>query len=496
MSEKPGDPAGTNEDEIIPLAAGEPELEALPEETVQDSGEVDAGEGITIVGDPPGLTEVVVEGDLDDAIELPAAIDATGAPVDERPVDIIADEEQLASTSSVPVTERDPAGETMTLPESDSGPAPESEGSGWRSRLGSVFGKGSEEGTIDPGSPGDVEEGPERPAAAASTMMGIRGFFDPGMNGIDTRFLRYASGIAALVVFGLLLANQAGAALILASAVVPVLAVMLLTAHDVYERESNLLLVGVGAAGAVSGLVLGGIASWVTRGQWIDTGRLNFGAGGFGGQFAPGAAPFLVWLVVGILLPAAMVAGLAAAPLLLRRWPQFANEVMDGMILAGASAAGLSIGLAAVFWWPMVVGDGPLMDVRDWTLSIVGQALLRPLVITLSGALIGAGVWRYMLNPNGSLLLLAPSAAGVLGLMMLWIGSLALQPGGIWPEFLLVLCLAVLVFAAYRRTLDLAVAADRAAVGDAGERLVCPTCHQVTPVGAFCARCGSPLPGQ
>ncbi len=388
------------------------------------------------------------------------------------------------------------AGDTAALPGPAEADEPAAEGAGWKNRFGSLFGRTSDADADSDDLTGEVEPGPERPAAATTTLIGIRGFFDPGMNGIDTRFLRYTAAIATLLVLVLLLSNQAGGALILASAVVPILAVMLLTAHDVHERESNLLLTGVGIVGVVCGVVIGLIAAWVTRGQWIEGGHLNFGAGGFGGQFADGAAPFLVWLVVGILLPAAMVAGLAAAPLLLRRWPQFANEVMDGMILAGASAAGLAIGLAAVFWWPMVLGDGPLMDVRDWTLVILGQALLRPLVITLSGALIGAGVWRYMLNPGGSLLLLLPAASGVLGLMVLWIGSLATQPGGIWPEFLLVLALAVLVFAAYRRTLDLAVAADRTAVGATGERMVCPTCHQVTPVGAFCARCGQPLPTQ
>jgi hypothetical protein len=166
---------------------------------------------------------------------------------------------------------------------------------------------------------------------------------------------------------------------------------------------------------------------------------------------------------------------------------------MDGMILAGTSAAGLAIGTSSTFWWPMTSGDGPLMDVSEWTLTVAGQVLLRPLVITLSGALIGAGVWRYMLHPQGSVALILPAASGVLGIMVLALGSLATQPAGIWPEFLFTLVLAVVVFAVYRRTLDSATEADTAAMGERGERMICPHCHLITPVGAYCGRCGEPL---
>jgi uncharacterized paraquat-inducible protein A len=133
------------------------------------------------------------------------------------------------------------------------------------------------------------------------------------------------------------------------------------------------------------------------------------------------------------------------------------------------------------------------MDVSEWTLTIAGQVLLRPLVITLSGALIGAGVWRYMLHLSGSVALVLPAAGGVLGIMVLSLGSLALQPSGIWPEFLLTMILAVLIFAAYRKTLESSIETDAAAMGANGERMICPHCHLITPVGGFCGRCGKPL---
>jgi hypothetical protein len=243
----------------------------------------------------------------------------------------------------------------------------------------------------------------------------------------------------------------------------------------------------------VAGILLGTIAAWIVKSQWFDEGHLNFGAAGFGGKFATDNASFLVWFIVGLLLPAAIVAGLAAAPLLMRRWSQFTNEVMDGMILAGSSAAGVAIGLSSTFWWPMTYGRWSPDGVSEWTLAIAGQVLLRPLVITLSGALIGAGVWRYMLHPSGSVALVLPAAGGVLGIMALSLGSLALQPSGIWPEFLLTLVLAVLVFAAYRTTLESAIETDAAALGENGERMICPHCHLLTPVGGYCGRCGKSL---
>lgn len=243
------------------------------------------------------------------------------------------------------------------------------------------------------------------------------------------------------------------------------------------------------------GIVLSLLSTWIQVSQWFDTGVLNFGAAGFGGRFADeaGSAPFIVWSLVGLVMPAVAIAGIAGIPIGMRRWPQFRNEIMDGMILTGASAAGFSIGACVVYWWPMIAEPGPQTNVSDWTLSIIGVAILRSAVITLCGAMIGAGIWRYMITPATSVIVL-PAVGGVVGYLLLTFGSIQLQATGNWPEFLWIALLLAAVFVLYRRVLDRAVIADRRALGGNLGRLVCPSCHKVTPAGAFCARCGKPLP--
>lgn len=398
----------------------------------------------------------------------------------------------------------DPDDETTDGPPPEPGPAAASSRmpsffAGAASRLG--LGKpreGSDE--TGKGEEGDPESRDEQPRSRLDESRsrfteGVRSYLDPRLHMPNTIPHRRLVAVGLVLIVVCLLANSGGLALIVLSALVPLLIVITLTQHDVFEKESNLLVAAVGAGGAVVGIVLGWIATWVQSSQWFDTGVLNFGAAGFGGRFADaaGSAPFIVWSMVGLVIPAAAIAGIAGIPIAMRRWPQFRNEVMDGMILAGAAAAGFSIGASLVYWWPMIAGAGPRTNVSDWTLSIIGVSLVRPAVITLCGAMIGAGIWRYMITPTASAIVL-PAVGGVAGYLLLTFGSIQLQPSGNWPEFLWAVLLLAAVFVLYRRVLDGAVQTDRQALGEQEERLVCPSCHKVTPAGAFCARCGGPLP--
>lgn len=340
------------------------------------------------------------------------------------------------------------------------------------------------------------QEAKPGPARSGSRLAeSLRSYLDPRLHMFSTIPHRRVLAAGIVLILLCLLANSGGLALIVLSAIVPILIVITLTQHDVFEKESNLLVAAVGAGGAVAGIVLSLLSAWIQASQWFDTGVLNFGAAGFGGRFADaaGSAPFIVWSLVGLVIPAVAVAGIAGIPVGMRRWPQFRNEVMDGVILTGASAAGFSIGACIVYWWPVIADPGPQTNVSDWTLSIIGVTLLRPAVITLCGAMIGAGIWRYMVTPTASVAVL-PAVGGVVGYLLLTFGSIQLQATGNWPEFLWIALLLAAVFVLYRRVLDQAVITDRRALGGDLGRLVCPSCHKVTPAGAFCARCGKPLP--
>ena len=172
---------------------------------------------------------------------------------------------------------------------------------------------------------------------------------------------------------------------------------------------------------------------------------------------------------------------MVAAPIALRRFNTYRNEVMDGAILTGAGAAGFAIGSAIIFWAPIFNHGGPSIDVSDWTLMIIGMAIVRPVVITLAGAMLGAGIWRYMMTPKTSILIL-PAAGSIGGMILLYLGSLWIQPsgGGIWPEALWLVLVGIAVFILYRMVLAAAIDQDRRALGGDGTRLVCPHCHRLT----------------
>jgi len=326
---------------------------------------------------------------------------------------------------------------------------------------------------------------------------GVRAYVDPRLHMFSTVPHRRLVAVSGILTLLCLVANSGGLALIVLSSSVPILILITLTQHDVFEKESNFLIAAVCAAGTAIGIIVSAIASWIHGSQWYNEGVLNFGAAGFGGRFADaaGPSPWIVWLLAGLIIPAVSIAAFAGVPIAMRRWPRFRNEVMDGVILTGASAAGLSIGASLVYWWPMIADSGPQANVSDWTLSILGVAFLRPIVVTLCGAMIGAGVWRYMIATNTSVIVL-PAIGGVVGYLLLTFGSIQIQPSGAWPEFLWTLLVAVAVFVLYRRVLDQAVATDRLALGAPNARIVCSACHKVTPVGTFCASCGAALNGK
>ncbi len=317
----------------------------------------------------------------------------------------------------------------------------------------------------------------------------------PGSQPIDMFWHRIVVGVALLIALIALLANDIGVALLAATAIAPILLVLTLQQLDVFERESPLLSALAAVVGLIGGLIIGAIMSWAARHWWFSTGEFNFGAAGYGADYARAAdhAPFLLILVNGIVLPAIGVAAMLLGPIALRRFGQFRNEAMDGLALGALGGAGYVFGTAIVFALPVIGDGGPDLSVRHWTLLVVGLALLRPLVVTAGAAIFAAGLWRSMMTDRSSALIV-PAIAGVGGIVLLHLGTMVLEPRSLALEVGWNLLLTVALAAVLGLVLRQSIAFDRRVIGANQTRVACPSCGQVTPRGAYCAHCGQPLP--
>lgn len=317
----------------------------------------------------------------------------------------------------------------------------------------------------------------------------------PSTQPIDMRWHRIVVGVAVLIALIALLTNDIGIALIATAAIAPVLLILTLRQLDVFERESPLLAAGAAVAGVIGGLIIGGIMSWATRQWWFSTGGFNHGAAGYGAEFAKraGNAPFLLLLINGILLPAVGVAAMLLGPIALRRFNQFRNEAMDGLALGALGGAGYVLGTVVVFVLPEVGGAGPTLSVRHWTLLVLGLTLFRPLIVTAGAAIFAAGLWRFMMTERSSVLIV-PAVAGVGGIVLLYLGTMILEPRSLGLEVGWNLLLAVVLIGVLSLVLRQSIAFDRRILGANDTRVTCPSCGQVTPRGAYCAHCGQPLP--
>jgi hypothetical protein len=306
--------------------------------------------------------------------------------------------------------------------------------------------------------------------------------------------VRAILAIGALLVLLSLLANSGAMALIVGASILPAVILYWCRRVDVFEQEPWYYVAGFATVGIVVGALLGWLGAITTTGAWFDEGVLNFGAAGFGGQFAEvaGNAPFVVWLVCGFVIPIAALAAIIAGPLLMRQTISLRNEVMDGLTLAAAMGAGYAIGTAIVFVAPLFDQDGPAITASGWTLTTIGLTILRPLLWTLAGGMIGAAAWRYLLSGK-FISAMVPAAAGIAAPLLATLLSIQLATSGLWAEIALGTVVVVIVGYLYPRTLAEAVRQDRQALGADNARVVCPHCQRVTPAGQYCAHCGGEL---
>ena len=307
--------------------------------------------------------------------------------------------------------------------------------------------------------------------------------------------VRFIMAVGGILVLLALLANNGAMALMFGAAILPLILVFWCLNLDVFENESPITIAGFGLGGILLGAVLGWLGALVVSNSWFDTGILNFGAAGFGGKYAEaaGSSPFVVWTLVGIVIPLAALAVIIGGPLAMRQTFSLRNEVMDGLTLGAVVGAGFSLGTAIVFASPMLTQGGPVADASTWTLTTIGLTIIRPLIWTLSGGMLGAAAWRYLLSGRiGSALI--PAIVGAAAPLLFTLMSIQVSATGLWPEIIWGLLVAVVVGFFYRRTIAQAIEEDRKVLGNDDSRIICPNCNQVTPAGQFCANCGATLP--
>ncbi|MCA9835059.1 MAG: hypothetical protein KC435_13985 [Thermomicrobiales bacterium] len=271
---------------------------------------------------------------------------------------------------------------------------------------------------------------------------------------------------AAAFILIALLANSSTTALVIGSVIVPAIILIRLAMEVRLQKREHLLQVLMMVVG---GLVIGSFIAWLgartVSNSWFDTGVLNYGAAGFGGMFADaaGSAPFMVWLVNGILIPVLLIATIAGLPYGFRILIGLPPKEISGALLSAAVAAGYAIAAASTFYRPLAENGSPSISTRDWTLTIIGLGVIHPMVWIFSGAMIGAVVWRYIRTAEiGSIII--PGTIAVALPLLFTLLSIAVAGSGLWAEVILGVIFAGAAWYLYRRTLAIALKNTNGAV--------------------------------
>lgn len=246
--------------------------------------------------------------------------------------------------------------------------------------------------------------------------------------------IRVTLTIGALLTLLALLGDSGATALIVAASTLPVVLLIRLASElgglsrNLWAQAGAMVLVGIAA-----GLPISWLATRMVKRSWFEGGVLNFGATNFGGVAVEtaGSAPWLIWLTNGLLLPLAMILVISAAPAALRMALDMPAQESTGTILTASVAAGYVISSAIVHYWSLYAELPPVMPTSKWTLTILGIAVIRPLVWVFFGALIGAFVWRYMRTSSLSQVAVPGTIAVALPLVFS-LASLAVAPTGLW----------------------------------------------------------------
>jgi RsiW-degrading membrane proteinase PrsW (M82 family) len=236
-----------------------------------------------------------------------------------------------------------------------------------------------------------------------------------------------------------LLVANAGLATVLAALIAPVVYVASIRHADVPEGKPFVAVVSTVLAG---GLVGAGLA-WLTRLYLTQLSLAQVTA------MAQGMPPLSLVLFLGITMPLVGELLKLAGPLLLRRWPSFRDEVIDGVVFGIASGVGFAAGSTLVNYWPIIRGGYAPTGAAafsEWTATLLGLTIVRPLVHGAATGLIGAGIWAATLRRGSGIF---PVLVGLGGSVGYSLGELLLLSWGT----LVVLALHGLVLALLLLTL-------------------------------------------
>lgn len=280
-----------------------------------------------------------------------------------------------------------------------------------------------------------------------------------------------------------LLVANAGLATVLAALVVPLVSVAYIRRADVQGGRPLAVLASMVLLGGLAGAGL----ALVTRLYMEQLPLAQIVA------MAQGRPPLSLALFLGITLPLLGELLKLVGPLLLRRWPHFRNEVMGGIVFGVASGVGFAAASTLVNYWPVIRGGyAPTgaAGIWDWTATLAGLAILRPLVHGTTSGLIGAGIWAAALR-RGSVTL--PVVVGLGGAVVYSLGELLLLSRGTLAVLALHGLVLVLLLTTLRRTIHEALLLDARALGLEGGTLLCQRCHRSTEARVFCTHCGTAL---
>ncbi|MEZ4624275.1 MAG: hypothetical protein R2843_05660 [Thermomicrobiales bacterium] len=147
---------------------------------------------------------------------------------------------------------------------------------------------------------------------------------------------------------------------------------------------------------------------------------------------------------------------------------------MDRVTLGAATGSGYAACTVVHFWPAIVHGQNPGGDVSDWTATLVGMMVLRPLIYGALSAVLCASIWQYAIDQRASSLTRGV-VAGVGGIVVFSVVDLLIQPAGAAAERTrLAVVVVVALWFVTRSAIRGALRHDALIFSRGGRRVTCP----------------------